>query len=57
MDVRLSFVPAERKGSLCLLTVLVHQNLLLMIKSHANVSIIVFLVLRHLLQEMLVISL
>ena len=57
MDVRLSFVSAERKGSLCLLTVLVHQNLLLMIQSHANVSIIVFLVFSNLLQEMLEVNL
>ena len=55
VDVRLSLVSLEREGSLCLLAVFVHQNLLLMVKSHANVSVIVFLVLGHLLQEMLIV--
>ena len=46
-------VSSECVCPLRLLTVLVHQNLLLMIKAHANVSVIMFLILGYLLQEVL----
>ena len=55
VDLVLTQVSAECECSLRLFAVLVHQNLLLVVQTHTHVSIIVFLVFSHLLQEMLVI--
>ena len=53
LDVFLPLVAAEGHGSLGLLTVLVHQNLLLVVKPHANVGVVHLLVLRHILEVVL----
>lgn len=53
MDLRLHHVVPEGVSSLGLLTVLVSQDLLLVVKTHAYVCVIVFLVLSHFLEEML----
>lgn len=53
MDLRLHHVVPESVCSLGLLTVLVSQDLLLVVKTHAYVRVIVFLVLSHFLEEML----
>ena len=47
MNFVLPLVAAEGHGSLGLLTVLVHQNLLLVVEAHANVGVVHLLVLRH----------
>ena len=56
-DFIMGLVTRKSKCSLCLFAILVHKNLLLVIESHADVGIINFLVLGHILQEMLVFSL
>lgn len=53
MDLRLHHVVPEGESSLSLLTVLVSQDLPLVVKTHAYVRVIVFLILSHFLEEML----
>ena len=49
----LPLVATEGHGSLGLLTVLVHQNLLLVVEAHANVGVVYLLVLCHIRKVML----
>jgi len=56
LDLVLSLVAAESHSSLGLLAVLVHQNLLLVVKTHANVGVVHILVLRHIREVVLELS-